>query len=309
MVARLATHLLAVVVTLLAVTFFAHLLTVRLPGDPALTIFRARYGDSEAPDPERLAAIRRETGLDRGLFAQYTRWLRGALRLELGRSYLTGRPVAAELGRRLPISLGLATAALLLAGLAAVASALAATRLPTLRASLLVLTQVAASVPEYVLALVLMYALALRLAWLPVAGWGGLDSAILPVAILTASPFSAFSRLLLVGLDEHLQSDWVRTARSKGLPELAIVARHVFPHALPPMLNLLGLLLGATLAVTVVAESVFAVPGLGRLFFDAVRARDIPVVQASLLVAVGIAVVGNRVGEVAAAVADPRRRT
>ena len=287
----------AFVLTLLLASFLVYVVTVRLPGDPALALFRARYGDAVTPVPEQVEAIRREAGFDRPLPLQYGRWLGAALRGDFGRSYTLKRQVMPMLLERLPVTLVLSAGSVALALLLSIPLAVVAGRWRVPRRIVFTLTQGGISVPEYFLALVLVLVFAVRLRVFPVAGWGSVPAAVLPLATLAAYPCAVFTRLILTGVDENLRTDWARTARAKGLSENVLRFRHILPHALLPVVSLVGVAMSGALSSALVAEVIFAIPGVSRLLFDAIQHRDIPVVQACLVVQVSLAVLANTLAD------------
>lgn len=308
LVRRLTFDLGILVAVLLVATFLAFVLTVRLPGDPATALFRARFGEGVPATPERLAAIRAETGFDKPIVVQYTDWLSDAVRGDMGRSFITRQPVFATLVERLPATLILAFGSLAIALLLAIATALIAMRSRAFQVVILGLTQFGISLPDYFLALLLVLVFAVKLQLLPVAGWGSAAAAVLPMAMLAAYPWALLSRILITGIATRQSQDWVRTARAKGLRERIVLTRHVMPHAMVPVISLLGVLGGSALSSTLIAEVVFAIPGAGRLLFDGIAQRDIPVVQAALLTQVALAVAVNKLAAFSLPLVDPTLR-
>lgn len=302
-----AVEITAIVLTAVAATFIAYALTLRMPGDPALAIWRAQHGEAP-PDPAKLEEIREEAGFDDPLVVQYGRWLRDAVRGDMGESYVTGRAVFPQLMERLPTTLLLAFGSLGLGLVAAIPMGILAVRSRWLNRAMLFVTQLGLSIPDYFLALLLVIFLGLWLNLVPVAGWGSPRAAIVPVVTLAAYPWALFARMVAQGIAEHGASDWARTARAKGLREQTILLRHLLPHSLPPVFGLLGILAGGALSASLIVEVIFAIPGAGRLLFDAVAQRDIPMVQAGLVVQVAIAVTCGRLADLATRAVNPTLR-
>ncbi len=252
------------------------------PGDPAALILGAA---SETPSEEKIADLRRLWGLDRPLPMQYLLWLLRALRLDFGRSFRTGEPVADMILDRLPATLELAGSAWLFLVILSLALGSAAVFPRTALWDRLarLLTVLATAIPNYALGLLLLYAFALSQGWFPVTGRGGLAALVLPTITLGLSAAASQGRILRALLLEVLGQDFVRFALAKGLCRKTIYLRHVLRGALPRMLALWGLSCGRLLGGAVIVESVFAWPGLGKLGVEAVIARDIPVVQGVLL--------------------------
>lgn len=275
-----------------------------IPGDPAVIA-----AGLEA-SPATVERIRRDLGLDRPLPEQYGRFVLRALRGDLGMSIRTGVPVGREVIDRLPhtaiLAAGgvtLAVALGLVAGLgAALSRRVLVDRLLT-AGSLL-----AASTPSYWLALMLMLVFSVTLGWLPAIGVGTPLHYVLPCLALGLQSAGAVARMTRATVRDVLGQDFLRAARAKGVPEWRVLIRHGLRNALLPVLTLVGLRIGGLLAGTVLVESVFAVPGVGRMMVDAVVARDFPVVQGGVLVVAAMVVVVNGFTDVVARALDPRVR-
>jgi peptide/nickel transport system permease protein len=294
--------------TLLVATFLAFVLTVKLPGDPAVALFRARFGEGVPATPERLHELRRETGFDEPIVVQYAEWLGGAVRGDMGHSFVTRQPVFATLIDRLPATLLLAFGSLIVGLAAALVTALVAARSRIVRYFVAAVTQLGISLPDYFLALLLVLVFAVRLQVLPVAGWGSAATVVLPMAMLALYPWALLTRVILAGIRENQSADWVRTARAHGLRERVVLTRHILPHTMVPVVSLLGVLGGSALSSTLIAEVVFAIPGAGRLLFEAIAQRDIPVIQAALLTQVGLAIAVNKLAALSLPLFDPTLR-
>lgn len=302
------TRLLLLAFTLLVSSFLVYALTVLAPGDPALALFRARFGDAAPAERGQLEAIRAEAGFDRSIPEQYASWLGRALQGDLGQSFTKKRPVMPLILDRLPVTLLLTVGALFLAMALAVPAGVAASR--SLRRTRLMLgvTQVGLSIPDYVLAIVLMLTFAVKLSLLPASGWGTPAAFVLPIATLAFRPWATFTRLTMAGLEEAVRADWTRTARAKGLPERIVLYRHALPHALLPVISVCGATASAALAGGLVAEVIFAIPGVGRLLYEAIGERDIPTVQACLLIQVSLAIFANWLADLASRQVNPLLR-
>jgi ABC-type dipeptide/oligopeptide/nickel transport system permease component len=261
------------VVVLLA--FVANRLT---PGDPVLMMLGARSGD------EALAAnLRHQYGLDRPLWEQFARYLGGVITGDFGLSYrFVGTPVVEVIRGGLAVSPVLATAALALAiplGVA-VGTFAALRRNSWADLSLIVILVAGISVPNFAMATFLVYLVSLKLGWLPVAGWGTVRHAVLPVVLLAMPPAAYLARLSRTYMLEVLQQDYVRTARAKGLRPRLVIYRHALRNTVVPLLTTVGILFGGLLSGTFVVETIFNLPGLGSLAIQAIFARDYPVTLA-----------------------------
>jgi peptide/nickel transport system permease protein len=301
-------------------------------GDPAQTILGARA------DPESIAALRRELGLDRPLLVQYAAFLSGAVRGDFGRSYRSNTPVIAEIAARFPATIELAVAAMAIAVVTGVVfGTLAAVRRHSILdyvSSTVVLLGV--SIPTFWLGLILIIIFGLWLRWLPISGrvnprlgadpslpfltltsllqgnWAvakdALRHLILPALTLAAWPAAIVARMTRASLIESLGQDYVRTARGKGLPEQLIVVSHAARNALLPVLTVVGLEFGTLLGGAVVTETIFSWPGLGQLTVTAIGARDYQIVQGVVVLLGAVFVLLNLLVDVLYAVLDPRIR-
>lgn len=286
--------------TLLLVFSMIHL----VPGDPALLLAGMEAG------PETVARIREELGLDRPLAVQFARYVRQVASGDLGVSIRTRTPVAEELAERFPVTIRLAvlaTVAATLAGIAlGVAAALAHAR--PWDGLIVVLSLLAASTPSYWLALMLMLGFSLRLRWLPSVGIATPWHYVLPVATLAAQSIGIIARMTRAAMIEELGREFVRAAEARGIPHRRVVVRHALANALVPIISVVGLRFGGLLAGTVLVESVFAIPGVGRLVVDAVVARDYPMVQGAVLAIAAMYIVVNTLTDIVYGLVDPRIR-
>jgi ABC-type dipeptide/oligopeptide/nickel transport system permease component len=267
---------------------------------------------SDHSSNEELAArLRADYGLDRPLWAQFLAYVGGLLQGDFGMSFKNVRvPVTEVIGGGLAISPVLALSALSLAlPLGTVAGVVAAVRRNTGVDVAIILVLVAGlSIPNFAVATFLVYLFAIKLAVLPVAGWGSLDKAVLPVVILAIPSAAYIARLSRTFMLEVLQQDYIRTARAKGLAERLVIGRHALRNILVPLLTSAGIILGGLLSNTFVVETIFNIPGLGRIAIDAVFARDYPVAMAIVLLFTLFFVVINLAVDVAYALVDPRLR-
>jgi peptide/nickel transport system permease protein len=277
---------------------------VHLGGDPTAGF------TAPGASPEDRANVRERFGLDRPLPAQYGSYLSHAVRADFGESWRARRPAMDAVVERLPATLKLAGAGLALAILAGAPLGIAAGRRPSglldlVASSTALLGQ---AIPGFILGTLLILGFAVRLKWLPSSGGDGWKSLILPAVTLAAYPTAIIARLLRASLIEVMHDDFIRTARSKGLSERAIVFGHALSNAALPTLAYIGLQAGFLIGGAVVVEGVFAYPGVGTLALGAVTDRDLPVVQAFIVV-VAIAIVTiNLLVDVIAGLIDPRLR-
>ncbi len=251
-----------------------------VPGDPAQLIA------GELAPEEVVQSIRRQLGLDQPLYVQYLRYLGGLLQGDLGISKVYQQRALDQIVAKLPATALLAVAAMGVAFVVGVAAGMAAA---VLRNSwfdnlILGLAVLGVSVPAFWLGLVLIMVFAVALGLLPVAGFGSPTALILPAATLAANQLAVIARMTRAGMLEVLSQDYIRTARAKGLPGRLILLRHGLKNALIPTVTIAGLQLGYLLGGSVVVETVFAWPGLGRLMVESVQFRDYTMVQGVVLV-------------------------
>ncbi|MBI2760375.1 MAG: ABC transporter permease [Chloroflexi bacterium] len=300
-------RLLTALLTLFLLTVLTFLMTTAARGDPALL---ALQRSGVEPTPELLRQTRERLGLTDPLPVRYTRWARGAVRGDLGRSFLTNRPVGEMLSERIrpTLSLGAATlavSAILGIGLGAV-TAVARRRVIdiTVRATTLLL----ASIPAFWLSLGLILVLGERLRLLPVAGYGGWKHYVLPVTALSLGPTASLLRLTRGAVLDVLSDDYVRTARAKGLGSRTVLVRHVLRNAALPVFTLLGLRFGHILGGAVIVESIFAWPGMGTVLITAISGRDLPVIGGFVVITGLVVVSVNLTVDLICPLIDPRIR-
>lgn len=300
-------RLLSAVVVLWGVTVLVFSMVHATPGDPV----RVLLGDSaRGATAEDLARLRSELGLDQPLLVQYKNFLAGLLQGDLGKSWRTNRPVAAEIAERLPYTLQLTVAALLVAVLIGLpAGVLAATRpYSSVDYALTGLALVGVSMPVFWLGLLLMMVFALTLGWFPASGSGTWRHLVLPALTVGAASTAFIARMTRAAMLEVLTEDYVRTARAKGLSEWAVVGKHALRNAAAPILTAIGLQFGGLMGGAVLTETVFAWPGIGRLLVDAIAFRDYPIVQGAVLVIATGFVLTNLFVDILYAYLDPRIR-
>ena len=302
----------ALVATLFFVSALVFVVVRVLPGDPA-ALMMGTEGSREAAD-----RLREAMGLNRPLPVQYVEWLSRALRGDLGRSIQYDLPVGQLIASRLPVTLPLALMAAAFMVVAAVPLGLyAATR--HRRAgdyATMILSQLGISIPQFWSGLLLILLFSVTLGWVRSGGfesWSSGVGAALRSLLLPAVALGLFQAAVLVratrsAVLDVLREDYVRTARAKGVSELRVVGRHTLRNALIPIVTVAGVQLGQLLAGAIVLESVFALPGLGRLALGAITARDLPVVQGVALFIASTIVVINFAVDLAYTVLDPRIR-
>ena len=273
-----------------------------IPGDPARL-----FAGPEATD-EEVASIRQHLGLDRPLHEQYLVYMGRVLRGDLGRSVITTIPVASEIMAKLPATLQLALASMVVASILGLSAGIvSAIRQYSLLDNLLsVFSILAISMPVYWTGLIFMLIFAERLRWLPSAGRGTPLHLVMPAVTLGIWGAGDIARMTRATVVEALGEDYIRTAYAKGLSERVVVLRHVFRNAMIPVVTILGLQLGAFLSGTVITETVFSYPGVGRFMVNSIRYRDFPMVQGGALVLSVLFVTTTLLVDILYAYIDPR---
>lgn len=276
-----------------------------IPGD-ALDRMLSETGASA----EDLARLRDQLGLDDPFLVQYGRFLGQMVRLDLGESIVTGRPVKQQIGRQLPATIELTLSALAIALLFGVPlGVLAAIRRGSWADAIsMLIALIGVSMPNFWLGLLLIMTFSLRLGWLPAAGTGGLDHLILPAVTLGFSGIAVIARVTRSSLLEVMNSDYMRTARSKGLRGFTVIVKHGMRNSMASVLTIIGLQFGALLGGSVVVETVFSRQGIGFLAADAIQSLDLVLVQGAVMLAALAFVLANLLVDISYSLLDPRIR-
>ncbi len=283
-----------------------------IPGDPA----RVMLG--EEASKEALDALRKEMGLNRPAYMRYLLWLSHVARGDLGRSVRDGRPVLDTLLLKLPVTVELAITSLLVAWVIAVPAGMVAAwkQRTALDYAATTVALAGISIPNFWLGIMMIYLLAVNIRLLPPSGYiepwidpvRNLKLMVMPSVVLGTALAALVMRLLRSSMLEVLSTDYIRTARAKGLDDVVVLIRHAMKNAMIPVVTVMGLQLSGLLGGAVITESIFAVPGLGRLTVDSILTRDYPMVQGVVLFAALAVVVTNLIVDLMYAVLDPRIR-
>lgn len=287
---------------LLGVSFITFLLLYVLPADPVRQIA------GRAATPETVENIRRQLGLDQPFFVQYGRYLWGLVQGDMGRSYLQKTEVTELILSRLPATLLLMLAAItaeLVIGLAmGIIAAVWRGRWPD---QVLMMTSfITVSAPQFVVSLLMLYVFAVQLRWFPIGGYGTFAHLVLPALTLGILGSGWYARMMRSSMIDVLRSDFIRTARAKGLGRARVVLRHAFPNAVLPVIAMIGIDIGIFMGGIVVVESVFGWPGIGQLAWQAIQRVDIPIIMGVTLVSACAIVLGNLLADLLAPFVDPR---
>ncbi|HJU65095.1 MAG TPA: ABC transporter permease [Gemmatimonadaceae bacterium] len=302
--AFIARRLLLAIPTLAGVLVVTFLLLFVAPGDPVLEMV------GERADSVTIARLRAELRLDEPLPTQFAHYAGGVVRGDLGRSYITGRPIVSDIVERFPKTLLLAAAAMALAAITGITLGVLSARRPGgwVDRGSLGLAYVGISFPVYWVGLILIVIFAVTLRWLPPSGYGRVEFLILPALALGSRSIAFLARMTRSAMLEVLGSDFVRTARAKGVRERAVLMRHALRNALIPVVTVLGLDFGSYLTGSILTETVFSWPGLGRYVVNAIARRDLPAIQGSILFMSVVFVMVNLLTDLLYATTDPRVR-
>ena len=297
------------VLTLWAVSIVVFAAMNVLPGDPALTILGLDATD------DALSALREQLGLNRPLLVRYFAWVGHALLGDFGISHSFGVPVSELIAERLPLTLSLAFFGIVFTVILALVLGVGAAanhRKPG-DWGVMFLSQMGIAVPAFWLSILLVMLFAVKLRWLPPGGFPGWDepllalrSLILPTVALALVQSAVLARVTRSSLLEVMRQDYVRTARATGFSSTRVLWRHVLPNALVPIVTIIGMQFAALVTGTIVIENVFYLPGLGRLIFQSIANRDLPTVQALVMLFAAIVVTANFLVDMAYVLIDPR---
>ena len=295
-------RLLLAIPTLFGVLVVAFLLLYVAPGDPV----QAMIG--ERADTATITRLRAQLHLDDPLPVRFGHYVGAVVQGDLGRSYITNRPITQDIRERFPKTLQLAGAAMLLATVLGITLGVFSARKPGGFADrfALAIAYLGISFPVYWVGLLLILLFAVTLRWLPPSGYGSPRFLVLPALTLGMRSIAFLARMTRSAMLDALSADFVRTARAKGLSERVVTARHALRNALIPVITVLGLDFGAYLTGSILTETIFSWPGIGRYVVNAISRRDLPAIQGSVLFLSTVFVVVNLITDLAYAKADPR---
>jgi peptide/nickel transport system permease protein len=301
---------------LVVVTLIVFMTMRILPGDPIYMIMTTV--DTSKATMEEIELVRHEFGLDRPLIVQYALWFSGVLRGDLGMSIVQHQPVINEIVRRVPITLNLSVLALLIASCIGIpAGVICAIRRGTwIDTVVTILANTGITIPIFWLGLILIYVFALQLHWLPVQGYTSplvdlgknIRQTIMPIFCLSIFAIASLTRQTRSSMLEVMRQDYIRTAWSKGLKERVVITRHALKNGLIPVITLLGMSLSYIIGGSVLIETVFNIPGMGRMAVNAVFSHDYPVVQGFILLIAIVVLTVNLIVDISYGWLDPRIR-
>lgn len=296
-------RLLYLVLVLIGVSFLVCLLLYMTPGDPV----RMMLGESSTPEAQ--AELRAELGLDDPFLVQYGRYMANIIfHQDLGTSYSTGRPVLESILEVFPNTVTLATAsiviAIVLGTFLGIISAVKQNSL--LDNAVMVLALIGTSAPIFWIGILMILLFSVQLNWLPPSGFGTFKQLIMPAVALGMQSTAVVARMTRSSMLEVIRQDYVKTARAKGQKESVVIMRHVFRNALIPVITVVGLQFGTLLGGAMLTEIVFSIPGVGRLMIEAIKQRDFPIVQGSVLFVAACFSLVNLAVDLLYAVVDPK---
>jgi len=322
MIEYLSKRLFMMIPLFLGITLITFVVIHIAPGEPV----EMQIAMNPKVTAEARERLRKHYGLDKPLYYQYAVWVKKLAMLDFGRSFAPdNRPVVDKIKERIPITLSLNIISLIIEfGVAIPIGILAAIRRDTLfDKGMTVFVFIGFAVPTFWLALLCMYLFGVKLGWLPISGLHSMGSEsftifhwfldllkhlVLPVSVAAFGSMAGLSRYMRSTMLEVIHQDYITTARAKGLPERTVILRHAMRNALLPVITLLGLSVPGLIGGSVIFETIFAIPGMGQLFYGGVMARDYPLVMGILVIGAGLTLVGNLLADVGYAMADPRIR-
>lgn len=296
-------RLVYLVLVLVGVSFLVFLLLYMTPGDPV----RMMLGESATPEAQ--AELRLELGLDDPFLVQYGRYIKNiVVHQDLGTSYSTRRPVLDEIMTVFPNTVKLATAAIIIAVILGtflgIVSAVKQNSL--LDNAVMVLALIGTSAPIFWIGILMIILFSVKLGWLPPSGFGSFKQLIMPALALGMQSTAVVARMTRSSMLEVIRQDFVKTARAKGQKESVVIMKHVFRNALIPVITVVGLQFGTLLGGAMLTEVVFSIPGVGRLMIEAIKQRDFPIVQGSVLFVAACFSLVNLAVDLLYAVVDPK---
>ena len=297
-------RLLQAIPVLLGVIIITFVLMYIIPGDPVVSMVGERYSE------ETVQRLRQELHLDDPLPLQFLRYVGNVLQGNFGNSFITGEPVAALIIEKFPNTMMLAITAMFFAILIGLTAGIMSSVRPGsfMDRGIMVLALAGISAPVFWVGLILVLVVGVMLQWLPPTGFGGIEYLILPALTLGLRSAAYLARLTRATMLDVLSHDYIRTARSKGLPEWKVFIKHAFPNTLIPVITIIGTDFGSYLSGAVLTESIFGWPGIGRLALEAIMKRDFPVIQGTVLFMAIMFVLMNVLVDLLYGVVDPRIR-
>ena len=305
MVYFIVRRILQTIPVLFGVIVITFILMYLVPGDPVVSMVGERY------DEETIHKLRKELHLDDSLPMQFVHYVSNVLRGDFGKSFVTGGPVSEELLIKLPNTLILAVASMIIAIITGLTMGIVSSLRPQsiLDKITMLFALAGISVPVFWVGLMLVLFIGVFLQWLPPTGFGGIEYIILPAITLGLRSAAYLARLTRATMLDVLNQDYIRTARMKMLPEWKVILKHGFPNILIPIITVIGTDFGSYLSGAVLTESIFGWPGIGRYALEAILKRDFPVIQGTVLFMALMFILANLIVDIFYGIVDPRIRT
>lgn len=304
MIHYLLNRLLQVIPVLLGVIIITFVLMYVIPGDPVVSMVGERYSEAT------IQQLRQEMHLDDPLPIQFFRYIGNVVRGNFGNSFINGEPVIVLIMEKFPNTMMLAVGAMIFAIIIGLTAGILSSVNPGsfMDRGIMVIALAGISAPVFWVGLILVLVVGVILRWLPPTGFGGLEYLILPALTLGLRSAAYLARLTRATMLDELNKDYIRTARSKGLPEWKVFIKHAFPNTLIPVITVIGTDFGSYLSGAVLTESIFGWPGIGRLALDAILKRDFPLIQGTVLFMAIMFVMMNVLVDILYGVVDPKIR-
>ncbi len=298
-------RLIGLIVVLIGITFLSFIMSNISPVDPAEAFMRR---NAQTATEEQIENLREEMGLNLPIHTQYLRWLTNAMQGDFGKSLVSNKPVMEEILSKFPATLTIVGMALIIiVVLTIIIGVLCASHKDSLFDNLTkVVTILGVSIPNFWLGFMLLFLFAVSFKLVPVVGYGSIKNAILPSITLAIATSSSSIRLLRSNMLENQNKDFVTYAKARGIPKKKIIWKHIFKNAVPPMITLFGQTIGYMIAGTAIVESVFSWPGIGSYAVNAIFARDLPVINAYVLIMAFIFVICNLLADILNAALNPQ---
>lgn len=297
-------RILIAVPVLIGVAFITFMMLNVVPGDPITVMMR------EHVKPDVIENLRKTMHLDDPAIIRFLRFLGDALRGNFGTSYKLSRPVSDLIVQAFPITIKLATTAAIISWIIGIPiGIISAIKQSTIIDQLFMgFALFGVSMPVFLIGLLGQYTFSYKLGWLPVSGFGSWKQLIMPALVLGWNSAGTIARLTRSNLMEAMKNDYIRTARAKGLKETGVVVGHALKNSLLPVITIMAIQIASLLSGSVITESIFGIPGIGRLSVDAIQGRDMPLLQGSVVFATALIIFGNICADMLYSLVDPRIR-
>lgn len=297
-------RLISMIPVLIGITLITFILINVVPGDPVVNMMGKRV------DAQTIANIRHQLGLDRPLYIQYFDFLFKAMRGDFGKSFYNHQDVMETILQRFPVTVKLSLSSMIVAVIIGISVGIISSvkQYTFFDHSSMIIALMGISAPVFWVALILQLIFGLKLKWLPISGYSGVEYMILPAIALGTRFAATIARMTRSSMLEVIRQDYIRTARAKGLSERVVIYKHALKNAMIPVVTIIGLQIGGLLTGSILTETVFGIPGLGRLSIEGINNRDFPVIQGTVLFTALVFVFTNLIVDLSYSFLDPRIR-